>query len=348
MLRHTGFPNQTSTHYVMADGLHPTAAPISYAPTQPWSRIAPQPGYGSHSYMLSTPVELPPKEPVPMAPAAELIQAAPAAEPMTIQAAPEPELVAAAAPAMQPREVGEARLTYTYENKMGKMEVGVADCHGQQWKSAGLPDQSHLTRAHIAKGYGHSNLRPPAQADTMDRSLPYQVLRREPVGYSEYSGRYEKLETFAGNRAPPPHQVGQYTVPLSYGHASFFGRPAGMDMEHTPIPLNSRREKSFYMASQGSMRGRMQSAQFMGSMPTGVSEELPSASDRERKARGVFKGVDRSGNGTLNLAQFIEAMNYLGVSLSLDDALEIFGIVDEDESACIDEEEFVRHFVANY
>jgi len=65
-------------------------------------------------------------------------------------------------------------------------------------------------------------------------------------------------------------------------------------------------------------------------------------------ARSAFRQFDRDASGFLDVAEFVEALNTLGVRITFDDAMVVFALVDDNRNGRISEAEFVAHYLANY
>jgi Ca2+-binding EF-hand superfamily protein len=56
--------------------------------------------------------------------------------------------------------------------------------------------------------------------------------------------------------------------------------------------------------------------------------------------------TDRS--GAIDMNEFANALTYLGLSISRDDAAAIFCVIDTDGNGTVSMSEFIEHYIANY
>ncbi|KAJ8906110.1 hypothetical protein NDN08_002609 [Rhodosorus marinus] len=83
--------------------------------------------------------------------------------------------------------------------------------------------------------------------------------------------------------------------------------------------------------------------------PPGVGRgPVPPEGTKRERALAAFRAFDVDGNGSLDVNEFVRAMQTLGVHLQLADAMVVFSIVDTKKNSIISREEFVSHYEANY
>jgi|UniRef100_A0A7S4FY62 hypothetical protein len=69
---------------------------------------------------------------------------------------------------------------------------------------------------------------------------------------------------------------------------------------------------------------------------------------KEDRAREIFHKCDADRNGFLDIYEFMQAMKALGQPMDFAAAKEVFSSWDTDESACIEEDEFVIAYCRNF
>eukprot|EP00667_Euglena_gracilis_P005968 EG_transcript_6014 len=77
-----------------------------------------------------------------------------------------------------------------------------------------------------------------------------------------------------------------------------------------------------------------------------AAEEAPK--DPEAQARQAFHRFDRNRDGFLDVNDFLQAIRELGLGTTMEDAEQLFSMVDEDGSGTMDEEEFVSHCISAF
>lgn len=70
--------------------------------------------------------------------------------------------------------------------------------------------------------------------------------------------------------------------------------------------------------------------------------------DAESRARLAFRRYDKDANGWLDVNEFLQAIRDLGLGTTLEDAEQLFSMVDEDGSGTMDENEFVSHCLSAF
>lgn len=330
------------------------------------------PGYGAHSYTHVPTMELPGTNLQPSLPTAALAASIQRSSPLPKSLQPPPP---------KPRlDVTVVHCTPSPENEgyYGHSEYnpypdetassyGAAHYGAPPVPPAPIPSGSRTTAKHTAYHYSYVTeyrqemtadqdrmaddavavpLKPPKptiRAIHLGRYIPreeqevpyaYNDMFQMPFGYAPAPAgygheRYEIVQeaVLDGHINPFPGQpVG---IPQSHGHPSFIGRqweaPQRLIREDTSLAQQALPDPDEDMVNN-----------------------TATLADREYQARVVFRDFDTDNSGTLDLEEFIRAMNHLGASVTPEDAQMVFDMFDEDHSGAMDEEEFVRNYLNNY
>ncbi len=81
-----------------------------------------------------------------------------------------------------------------------------------------------------------------------------------------------------------------------------------------------------------------------------VQQVRPGASIAEKReaAQRAFHMYDTDRSGAIDVNEFANALNYLGLGISLDDAAAIVCVIDTDGNGTVSMNEFIEHYIANY
>eukprot|EP00668_Euglena_longa_P016135 GGOE01020345.1.p1 GENE.GGOE01020345.1~~GGOE01020345.1.p1 ORF type:complete len:672 (-),score=121.83 GGOE01020345.1:252-2267(-) len=86
--------------------------------------------------------------------------------------------------------------------------------------------------------------------------------------------------------------------------------------------------------------------EYINNSAQAAAEETPK--DPEAQARQAFHRFDRDRDGFLDVKDFLLAIRELGLGTTMEDAEQLFSMVDEDGSGTMDEDEFVTHCISAF
>jgi len=57
---------------------------------------------------------------------------------------------------------------------------------------------------------------------------------------------------------------------------------------------------------------------------------------------------DADKSGHIDTREFFQALQYLGLPITWENAMQVFAVIDTDRSGWLSEQEFINHYMANY